>query len=184
MCCNELHCRLQYLIVMPGASLAGAKQRLVRKVGQETGLLYLQRLQSAVAPEQSVHSMALSYRTQQRRLAEDALRVVGMSGSQRCCCCCFYSAFSPSLNTLALLGDFSSAYLTSFFLCPKTSTKTVFHLQRSKPSCPVRQTARDTLAVWCETLLKVAKESFLQFSDVEGKKACSMLLRRPWHGCF
>ena len=64
------------------------------------------------------------------------------------------------------------------------SPKTFFHLRRSKPSCPVRYTARDICAVLCETVLNVAKESFIHFSDVGEEKACSVLLCRPQHGCL
>lgn len=80
-------------------------------------------------------------------------------------------------------GQFWQCSLYFFFLCTKMSTKTFFQHQRSKPSCPVRQTAGDMLAGSCETMLNVAKESFIHFSDVgEKKKACSVLLCRPWHG--
>lgn len=55
---------------------------MVRKVGQEAGLLYLQRLQSAGATEPSVHSMALSHKAwERRRLAGDAIRTAGRAGS-------------------------------------------------------------------------------------------------------
>lgn len=56
---------------------------MVRKVGQEAGLLYLQRLQSAGATEPSVHSMALSHKASERRrrLAGDAIRTAGRAGS-------------------------------------------------------------------------------------------------------
>lgn len=40
------------------------------------------------------------------------------------------------------------------------------------------------LAVSCQMVLNVAKESFIHFSDVGGKNACSMLLCRPWRGCL
>lgn len=55
---------------------------MVRKVGQEAGLLYLQRLQSTGATELSVHSMALSHKaSERRRLAGDAIRTAGRAGS-------------------------------------------------------------------------------------------------------
>lgn len=40
------------------------------------------------------------------------------------------------------------------------------------------------LAVLCETVLNVARESFICFSDIGEKKACSMLLCKPWHSCL
>lgn len=64
------------------------------------------------------------------------------------------------------------------------STKRFFHLQKSKASSPVKQTAGDVLAVSCETVLIVAKESFVHFSAIGEKKTCSLLLCRPWPGCL
>lgn len=101
-----------------------------------------------------------------------------MSGSWRCCC--FYPPFSPLLYTLAFLGGFSSAHFIFFFL----SIKTFFHCQQSKPSCPVRQSAGDLLAVSCETVLNVAKDSLLHFPDAGEEKVCRMLLCRPQCGCL
>lgn len=62
--------------------------------------------------------------------------------------------------------------------------KTFFHCQQSKPSCPVRQSAGDLLAVSCETVLNVAKDSLLHFPDAGEEKVCRMLLCRPQCGCL
>lgn len=94
-----------------------------------------------------------------------------------------FSLLSLTIHT-CFAGWFQQCPLYFFFLCTKMSTKRFFHLQKSKASSPVKQTAGDVLAVSCETVLIVAKESFVHFSAIGEKKTCSLLLCRPWPGCL
>lgn len=99
---------------------------MVRKVGQEAGLLYLQRLQSTGATEPSVHSMALSHKaSERRRLAGDAIRIVSRAWELRVLLLLLFPLLSPRvllpLHMLVLPGGFSERPFDSHSLSTKCS---------------------------------------------------------------
>lgn len=121
--------------------------------------------------------MALSYKASARRGAQQVVR----TGQWACLGPGDAAFILPSLPCYTHLLSWvvlAVPVLFIFFL----SIKTFFHCQKSKLSCPVRQTPGDFLAV--ETVLNVAKDSYLYFSDVGEEKVCRMLLCRPQCGCL